>query len=278
MAKDNATEKIGKPLNQISLHNGVEVCSFCGETLQRKRIELFGIKKDYGAQRCKCDDARAFWEDYDQKYQEAYDAEMQSFFQQSVSDLIRSSRIPKRWENRTFENFTVTENNRKAYQIAKEYADYFDSSTCDGLFFTGPVGTGKTHLAAAVALTLLNRNIRVKFGTVTTLLGEIRSTYDSDKLNERQAFDGIANAPLLVIDELGKEKVTKWLEQTMYEIVNFRYENNKPLIITTNIQTLQELRDRYENTGEAMVDRIIEICKGVQMKGESWRKRGLTNA
>jgi DNA replication protein DnaC len=74
-----------------------------------------------------------------------------------------------------------------------------------------------------------------------------------------------------VIDDLGKEKPTLWVEQMVYEIINGRYEDNKPVIITTNT-SLVGIQDQYDKNGPAIVSRIVEMCQGVKMDGADWRK------
>jgi len=197
--------------------------------------------------------------------------------QEVIQRLFKRSHLPARFKERTFESFSLTAENTQAFMAARDYAENFRERyrAGRGLIFTGTVGTGKTHLAAAITLYMLNHCQPVIFGTVTNLLGRIRQTYNNDnKETERQAVDDFLNIPLLVIDDLGKEKPTAWVEQMMYEIINGRYEDNKPLIITTNI-SLKGIEEQYERNGAAIVSRIVEMCQGVKMDGSDHRKARL---
>ncbi|MCL6577035.1 MAG: ATP-binding protein [Kyrpidia sp.] len=130
----------------------------------------------------------------------------------------------------------------------------------------------KTHLAAAIAISLLEKKKSVVFGTVTPFLGQIRKTFDDDREHEWDVMRRFSWCDLLIIDDLGKEKVSDWVQQTVYEIINNRYVNNKSLVITTNM-SLGDIRERYQEHGDAIVSRILEMCRGVRLDGPDWRKK-----
>ncbi len=191
-----------------------------------------------------------------------------------IEELFRRSALPERWRTRTFERFEVTPANAEAFATAKAYAEGFDPEAGKGLLLTGTVGTGKTHLAAAIAMELIGREHTVVFGTVTSLLAQVRSAYGDDRVSEMDIMRRLTRCDLLIIDDLGKERVSDWVEQTVYEIINTRYERNRSLIITTNM-SLAEIRAKYANVGDAIVDRILEMCQGIRMVGDSWRRKAL---
>ena len=115
----------------------------------------------------------------------------------------------------TFDRTLETSENRQALARVRKYAEEF-SRDSGGLFLTGPVGTGKTHMAACLVNELIGREIRVLFGNVLDLLGRLRRSYDEDAQEEEwRILDELATVPLLVIDDLGKEKVSEWVEQTL---------------------------------------------------------------
>jgi len=234
-------------------------------------FEAHGEKRPFVPKKCTCEQAQ----EEDRKREQWLLEQREYERKMSIEQVLRDSMIPKRWEQRIFESFKVTPANKKAFDIAKEYADKFNPGDGDGLLFSGSIGTGKTHLAAAITMALIEKEVRVTFGTFGTLLAQLRNAFDGNG-SERDIMRKYIKGPLLVIDDLGKEKVTDWVEQTIYEIVNTRYEDNKSLIITTNLD-LAQLRQRYPNVGDAMVDRIIEMCRGVKLNGESWRRRGLNS-
>lgn len=230
--------------------------------------------KPFGAKRCGCREAQAYWQARDARLRREEESRQAAERKERLDKLFHQSLLPERWKSRTFDAFQITRENQQAYEKSREFARGFTSTTNTGLIYTGPVGRGKTHLCAAVAMELLGRSHSVVFGTVTSLLAQIRSTYSDDKESEQRVFDRLSRCQLLIIDDLGKEKVTPWVEQTLYELINTRYEHNRPLLVTTNLDVFK-LPQRYENNGEAILSRILEMCKGVQMSGPDWRIRGM---
>ncbi|MFB5193166.1 ATP-binding protein [Alicyclobacillus fastidiosus] len=237
-------------------------------------FEIAGKRFPFGAKRCTCEEAQTWWAEYDRQKAEEKRLEEERERRARLDRLFQLSMLPTRWKSRTFESFEVTNDNRDAFQTAKEYVEQFRPSEGKGLIFTGTVGLGKTHLSAAIAMELLSREYSAVFGTVTTLLDEFRSAYDNDRIHHADVMRQLTRCDLLIVDDLGKEKVTDWVEQMVYELINTRYENNKSLIVTTNM-TLTDIRDKYTERGAAIVSRILEMCKGVKMTGRDRRRMNI---
>lgn len=243
-------------------------------------LDLGTRKRSFGAKRCGCSGAAEYWRKRDERI--ALENELREEYERrmKIDRLFTLSLLPSRWKDRTFEAFDVTPENEVAYLAVKRYADRFSGQTTDGLMLSGEVGRGKTHLCAATTMELMSRNHSVVFGTVTTLLAQIRSTFSEEKESEKAVFNRLTKCQLLVIDDLGKEKVSggrdssevSWVEQTLYEIINTRYETNRPILITTNMDILH-LPRKYPNNGKAILSRLLEMCRGVQVDGPDWRMR-----
>lgn len=189
--------------------------------------------------------------------------------QEKIACLTRSSNIPKKYRNATFENFNPKDN-QKALESAKAFVMSFPSEK--GLLLTGPVGTGKTHLAAAIANSLLNKLYSVYFGNVVDILSFIKSTYNKDSdISEREAINIMTEkVDLFIIDDLGKEDNKEYAATMLYQLINKVYENEKPIVITTNYNSI-ELSRKLGERGQAIVSRITEMCEPVILKGEDWR-------
>ena len=160
--------------------------------------------------------------------------------QEHIDRILGQSGIKKRFQQRTFSNFLCdTPGRKKCYEIAKEYADHFayHKAKGDGLYIEGTNGTGKTHLAAAIALQLINEGVPVICKTSSDLLLDIKRSFDDNSINEVQVLDVYKKVDLLIIDDLGKEQCSDWSMSTLYSILNDRYEDMKPTIITTNYNT-----------------------------------------
>lgn len=181
-----------------------------------------------------------------------------------IDKLTRECNLGRRFINRTFENFQIA-GNRQAFLKAREYVDNFEKAEGQGILFIGNAGTGKTHLAAAIVSHLIReKSVPAIFITAIELFGLLR---DFD--NQKERLKKIKNVPLLVLDDLGKEKITDWNREKLFEIVNARYEDYLPIIITTN----DNPRELECNVGEAIYSRLCEMCSLVVMKGKDFRRQ-----
>ena len=269
-------------------------CQYCG-SLRYTRAFEFGdriIWDPAGPQRCTCPEALADYEKQlaDEKATEEarIRAEQEQQMRERVARIIKDSGITARFLQRTFDTFQITNSNRKAFTVCKEYADTFEKKRPgtnnpdpgrNGLFITGPKGIGKTHLAAAIANQIMNQGTAVICKTMIDLLDGIRTTFDPATQTTSSSVLAIyKDVPLLIIDDIGKEPPTEWAISTIYNIINGRYEALMPTIVTTNYtdeQLLQRLTPPRGDavTADAAIDRLREMCSGLLMAGPSWRSR-----
>jgi DNA replication protein DnaC len=127
-----------------------------------------------------------------------------------------------------------------------------------GMWFMGDVGTGKTSLAMLVSQAVEKAGRSVAVYPVTRLLAEIKDTYDSDSTGSYMGlFRRLCSVDLLHLDDLGAEKRTEWVLEQLYAIVNERWQDERSIVVTTNIVDLDELR---EQIGARTVSRLLEIC------------------
>lgn len=246
----------------------------------------------YGAERCTCPEAVAAYEKEEAERKAREEAERQAEadrkLQEKIRRIVGESGMGERFLRRTFDTFQLTDDNHRAAAVAKRYADGFENLLPkkgqpepgrNGLFISGPPGTGKTHIAAAIANHLIAQGRPVVCMTMIDLLERIKRTYSKGDVDEGSVLRIYKTVPLLVIDDIGKEPPTEWAISTVYNIINGRYEAYLPTIVTTNYDTetlIQRMtpRDTRDNTtAKATIDRLLEMCRGIALTGQSWRQR-----
>jgi DNA replication protein DnaC len=156
--------------------------------------------------------------------------------------------------------FKVEDGNKKAYEAILD----FIKNKGKGLYLFGPAGTGKTHLAVMVAQEVEG----VQFVKVPKLLLSLKANFDGKGYENELIIDRLAKLPVLVLDDLGAEKASEWVAETMYILIDERYGNMKPTIITSN-HSLSELSERL---GDRIVSRIMEMCRVIEIKTSDKRK------
>ncbi len=249
-------------------------CEYCKNKLYRKTIEweLYGAKRtielDY--ERCNCNDAQAYWNEYDLKklklLEEEKKLELMQEFSKKVEKIIKNSKLSKRNLNYKFDNFEPNNSNRKVFNNLKNYSEKLvQGIEKKGLILVGNNGIGKTHLACSIANKLIENGTPVIYGTLINLLAELRNSYDTDNnISEMEIIKLYENVDLLIIDDLGKEKPSEWGLEKLFTIINSRYENNLPVIITTNYNQ-NSLVERLSLNGEietakSIISRLYEMC------------------
>jgi DNA replication protein DnaC len=190
---------------------------------------------------------------------------------------LSDANIPKRYQHCTLGNFTAyNESLERAVAQAKRVADAFPEVS-RGLFLEGQPGVGKTHLAVAVLKQAIQTTgARGLFYDTRDLLRVIRSTYDpSTRTTELDILRPVMTAELLVLDDLGAEKTSEWVDETMNLIVNTRYNERRLTIFTSNYPDIPDDTDPQSllfRIGARMRSRLHEMCEFVVLDAADYRE------
>ncbi len=207
----------------------------------------------------------------------------------SAGGALASCRIPPRYEHCALSTFepgspSLAAALEKAMAFCAGYPHLGDDEGL-GLLFSGDNGVGKTHLAVAVLRELVAaKGVQGQFWDFHELIREIKSSYDPEtKTTELQVLEPVVTMDVLLLDDLGAWKMTDWMNDTLFYILNSRYMAKRCTIITTNYQDVtreealaaDSLRRReflVERIGQRLRSRLMEMCTVVKIQGSDHRQ------
>ncbi len=159
----------------------------------------------------------------------------------------------------------------KAMQnYADQFADFKRESK--GLLLYGTVGTGKSYYAACIANKLIDNGYRVLMTNFARLTNAIQGKFEG----KQELIDNLNRYSLLIIDDLGAERKSEYMQELVFNIIDSRYRSGLPFIVTTNL-TAEEIKKPQEIGYSRIYDRILERCFPVEISGSSRRRQKLIN-
>jgi DNA replication protein DnaC len=225
-----------------------------------------------------------------------------------VDGLLAAARIPPRYKHCTVESFEVWSQDKasnnlqaKARRRTREFIDCYPKVE-RGLLYMGNVGTGKTHLAvAALQELILTKGAQGVYSNFLELVQQLQMSFDGGGASREEILGPVTEADVLVLDELGAGRLTEWVRDLLYYVINTRYMANRVTFFTTNyLDSPQPPRgaargpdgadgyrsisgeavggDRWQETladriSERLRSRLFEMCDVIELRGEDYRAR-----
>ena len=232
--------------------DGLLRCKTC-DTRVETIINVFGRDKKV---RCICDCKKKELEEY-KEVEKAIERDRNKQVCFMLSNM-------KEW---TFDN--DDKSNVKLSEAMRNYAEQFDDfkKSGTGLLLYGTVGTGKTYAAACIANELINRNVSVLMTNFARLTNELQGKFEG----RQEYIDNLNNYALLIIDDLGAERNSEYMQEIVFNIIDARYRSGLPFIITTNL-SMNELMNTDSIAHKRIYDRILERCYPIKVDGNSRRR------
>lgn len=248
--------------------DGILICGKCGEPRQKcisiscpTSIDPNATKPLKITTQCQCDREK------EKAEQNRRDAEREL---ESIRRLKIASLMDERFQEATFSVFQRSKYNERAMKICRSYADRFDVmfQKNQGLLLWGNVGTGKSFAAACIANALLEKKVPVIMTSFVKVLEVIQSSKDQ----ETSIINRLSKTKLVIFDDLGAERSTDYALEKVYNIIDTRYREKLPMILTTNL-TIDQMKSELDIRYARIYDRIFECCYPLQFTGPSWRKK-----
>jgi DNA replication protein DnaC len=288
--KGNNWKNLSETVNFRKLEPAEVPCMKCGNKFLSARWQIGNVIKRISL--CPECNSKLVEETKNQEQ-----SEREEYLVASREKFRRICGILPRFSSSNFSNFKLDSDNHgiaNAYRKTKEYADTFPVASGGRgfnsiiLFSENSWGVGKTHLAVSIAQTIIDRwngtpmSCPIQFVTEPQLLLNITSTYNYSpeektyRDTEEKIIQKAIRVPLLIIDDLGKRTPSnpEFVRRIMFSIIDGRYSNNLPLVLTTNMSP--EALRLYLGGGkdESCIDRLIEMCRGsfLRLDGKSRRR------
>jgi len=162
--------------------------------------------------------------------------------------------------------------NAKLSDAMQNYVKNFTDFRKDGkgLLLHGTVGTGKTYFSACIANALIDEGYTVLMTNFARLTNQIQGMFDG----KQEFIDSLNRYSLLIIDDLGAERKSEFMQEMVFNIIDSRYRSGLPFIITTNLTT-DEIKKPQEIGYSRIYDRILERCFPVEVSGVSRRRQNV---
>lgn len=254
---EELSEKVSLPKDEyLNEEDGLMHCAVCHKKTETIIKHPFNDTKRKVRCKCGCKTEKDLFEE-----------------RQKVEELDRQRRICFAESNMANWNFQNDDRrNEKLSNAMKVYADKFPEMRKEGrgLLLHGTVGTGKTFYAACIANSLIDYGYSVLMTNFARLTNQLQGMFDG----KQQFIDSLNRYSLLIIDDLGAERKSEFMQEQVFNIIDARYRSGLPFIITTNLST-DEIKKPQEVGYSRIYDRILERCHPIEVSGVSRRRQSV---
>lgn len=254
-------------------------CKICGKEYILNPFALDNLPPGFASHikyipACEC-----FEKFKDKELEEAERKRQAECIRNKVKKYRDISIIDSKFLMSTFKN---ADRDTKVMSLAEKFVEKFlaKGTTDVGIFLHGKVGTGKTFAAACIANELMDHNKTVLVMNLGLYLNKLKREWaeaENDVLNYVKTCD------LLIIDDLGVENITDWVQDKVFALIDTRYRSGKPLILTTNLELDNSSLNKTEIENKLSIEsrfnprisnRIAEMCYSFSVEGKNYRQYG----
>ena len=270
---DNTQEenKIKNILNKEGNENrsGFRKCEFCNKKLKPVGLSYLYANVNHDMveyERCDCSEAIAFWKQYDSKQNEK---EKQRKYREIINKIYKDGCIKKKLKYCNFLNFDRFKDNQESLTTLIKYTHLCtENKVKDGIIIYGSIGYENTHLAASIANEIIRNKKIALLERTSSITDRIKESFNKTVTTESEIMELYSNVDMLIIDDFGSETISKWALERLYRIINNRYENELPIVITTRY-TREELMEKIAIENRKLAEEFIQIlykmCYGISL-------------
>ena len=245
-------------------------CGFCNKKLKPVGLSYLYANVNHDMveyERCDCSEAIAFWKQYDSNKNEK---EKQRKYREIINKIYKDDGcIKRKLKYCDFVNFNINEDNQEALTTLIKYTHLCtENKVKDGIIIYGSIGYENTHLVASIANEIIRNKKIALLERTSSITDRIKESFNKTVTTESEIMELYSNVDMLIIDDFGSETISKWALERLYRIINNRYENELPIVITTRY-TREELMEKIAIENRKLAEEFIQIlykmCYGISL-------------